>query len=168
MNKGRIVATLLSLSAAGFIAIVSGESYVPQAMIPTKGDRPTLGFGSTLHTDGKPVKLGDTTSPVQALATAQAHISREEEIFRKSLSGAQLNQTEFDIYMDFVYQYGTTNWLGSSIRSNILVGHYVAACDALLLWKRAAGYDCSIPNNKRCGGVWSRQLERHKRCMNAQ
>lgn len=165
--KVRIAVGVLTLSAAGFIGIVSDESYVGQAMIPTKGDRPTVGYGSTFHADGTPVKLGDTTTPVRALVTAQAHIAREEAVFRKSLDGASLNQAEFDVYMDFVYQYGTTNWINSSMRRNVLAGEYRAACDSLLQWKRAAGFDCSTPGNKRCWGVWARQLERHQKCTEA-
>ena len=167
MNKSRIAAVLLSLSAAGFIGIVSDEGYAPKAMIPTQGDRPTIGFGSTFQLDGKPVKMGQTTTPVNALVTAQAHISREEEAFRRSLPGAHLSQAEYDIYVDFVYQYGMSNWNSSSIRKQILVGNYPAACDALLMWKRAAGYDCSTPGNTRCPGVWTRQVERHRKCTEA-
>ena len=166
--KTRIAAALLSLSAMGLIAIVSDEGYVSQAMIPTQGDRPTIGFGSTFHTDGKPVKLGQTTTPVNALVTAQAHISREEEAFRRSLPGAQLSQAEYDIYVDFVYQYGMSNWNSSTMRKQILAGNYPAACNALLMWKRAAGYDCSTPGNTRCPGVWTRQVARHSKCMKAQ
>ncbi len=164
MIRPRYVVAALTLSAAGFIGIVSDESYVPEAMIPTKGDRPTVGYGSTFHADGTPVKLGDKTTPVRALITAQAHIGKEEAVFRQSLEGASLSQDEFDLYMDFVYQYGTTNWNSSSMRRHVLAGNYPAACDALLMWKRAAGFDCSTPGNKRCWGVWTRQLERHKKC----
>lgn len=172
MSKARIAVAALTLSAAALVGLVREEGYTEQAVIPTKGDRPTLGFGSTFHEDGSPVKLGDRTDPVRAMVKAQAHISKEEAIFRKSLEGAQLNQAEFDIYMDFVYQYGTGAWAGSSMRRHILAGEYPQACDALLMWKKAAGYDCSTlidgQPNKRCYGVWLRQLKRHKSCMEAQ
>lgn len=168
MNRPRVFIAALSLSAAALIAIVSSEGYVEQAMVPTKGDRPTVGFGSTYHGDGSPVKMGDKITPVRALVTMQAHLNREEELFRESLAGASLSQAEYDLYMDFVYQYGTTNWRKSSMRTHILAGEYLAACDALLQWKKAAGYDCSTPGNKRCWGVWERQLERHKKCVEAQ
>lgn len=167
MKKVRVAVAALTLSAAGFIGLVSHEGYVGEAMIPTQGDRPTVGFGSTYQLDGKAVKLGDKTTPVRALITAQAHISKEEQVFRDSLAGASLSQAEFDLYMDFVYQYGAANWQSSSMRRHILAGNYPAACDALLLWKRAGGYDCSTPGNKRCWGVWERQLERHKKCTEA-
>lgn len=168
MSKVRIAAALLTLSAAGFIGIVSSEGYVDKAMVPTKGDRPTIGFGSTFHADGTAVRIGEKTSPVRALVMAQAHISEQETQFRKSLEGASLNQVEFDLYMDFTYQYGMTNWLSSTMRREILAGNYQAACDGLLKWKRAAGYDCSTPGNTRCWGVWERQLARHKQCTEAQ
>lgn len=172
MNKTRILVAALTLSAAGFIGIVGSEGYTDTAVIPTQGDRPTMGFGSTFKEDGSPVKLGDRTTPQRALVMAKTHISKEEQIFRKSLDGASLHQEEFDLYMDWVYQYGTGNWSGSSMRRHILAGNYVAACDALLMWKKAAGYDCSTlvngQPNKRCWGVWTRQLERHQTCMGAQ
>lgn len=168
MSRVRVAVAGLALSAAAFVAIVQDEDYVGAAMIPTKNDRPTLGFGSTFHEDGRPVKMGDTTTPVRALIKAQAHVSKEEAIFRRSLVGAKLHQEEFDIYMNWVYQYGTGRWLTSSMRREILAGNYRAACDALLLYKNSGGFDCSIPGNKVCAGVWTRQLKRHADCMAAQ
>lgn len=169
MSRARIAVALLSVSAAGFlIPLAVSEYYVGTAMVPTKNDRPTLGYGSTFHADGTPVKLGDKTDPVRALVTLQAHVAREESIFRRSLEGASLHQAEYDTYMDWTYQYGAGAWAKSSMRRHILAGEYAAACDALLLYKYSGGYDCSTPGNRRCAGVWTRQLERHAKCMEAQ
>lgn len=172
MSKARIAVAALTISAGALIGLVNSEGYVDKAMIPTKGDRPTLGYGSTFHEDGSPVKMGETTTPARAMVMAKAHISKEETIFRASLEGASLSQDEFDLYMDFAYQYGTAAWTGSSMRKFILAGQYRQACDALLQWKRAAGYDCSSlvngQHNKRCWGVWERQLQRHQKCLGAQ
>ena len=167
-NKSKLLVAGLSLSAAAFVSTVIEEGYTEQAVIPTKGDRPTVGFGSTFHEDGKPVKMGDTVSPVNALKKKQAHITKEEQIFRDSLPNAHLSQAEYDLYMDFVYQYGSTNWQKSGMRREILAGNHTKACDALLNWRFAAGYDCSTPGNKRCWGVWERQKKRHAACMAAQ
>lgn len=166
--KGRILVVALSLSAAAFVHLTTDESYTSTAIVPTKGDRPTLGFGSTFHEDGKPVKMGDTTTPPRALVKALTHIQKEEAIFRRSLDGASLHQAEFDIYMDWVYQYGTGAWSKSSMRRQILAGNYPAACDALLAYRFSAGHDCSVPGNRICAGVWTRQLKRHAQCMEAQ
>ena len=165
----RVIVAALTLSAAGLIAIVTHEGYTDRAVIPTEGDRPTVGFGSTVREDGTPVQMGDRTDPVRALRTVQAHLDREERAFRESLHGVALTQGEYDLYMDFVYQYGIGNWRKSSMRRHLLAGEYRAACDALLLWRKAGGYDCSTlvngQPNKRCWGVWTRQLERHRKCI---
>ena len=168
-SPARVAVAALALSATGFIGLVAHEGYTDAAVIPTKGDRPTYGFGSTVREDGKPVQMGDRTTPVRALQTAQAHISRDESRFRASLPGVALTQGEYDVYVDFTYQYGLGNWQGSSMRRHLLAGEYRQACDALLRYRFAAGYDCStVVNGKpntRCWGVWTRQQERHAKCV---
>ena len=184
----RLLVAGLSLSAAALVGLVAREGYTDKATIPTPGDRPTVGFGSTFHEDGSPVKMGDTTTPVRALIKAQAHIGREEAAFRASLPGVALHQGEYDLYMDWVYQYGTGAWLKSSMRRELLAGNYVPACNALLDYRKLTSarqegpgwvvskrdaqgrptrweFDCSTPGNKVCRGVWTRQQERHAKCM---
>jgi len=165
MNKMRIAVSGLTASAALIVSLAVGEGYVGEAMIPTKDDRPTVGFGSTFKADGSPVKMGDRTDPVRALMTMHAHLSREERAFRESLPGVALTQGEYDLYMDFVYQYGAATWSNSSMRRALLAGDYRTACDALLRYRFAAGFDCSTPGNRRCPGVWTRQQERHAKCV---
>lgn len=176
-TKARVIVAALSLSAAGLIAIVTQESYTDTAVIPTKGDVPTYGFGSTRKEDGSPVKMGDRTDPVRALRTVSAHISRCEQRFRDSLPSVYLTQGEYDLYLDFAcYQYGMGNWRKSSMRRHLLdtreggmPEEYRAACDALLRYRYAGGYDCSTTidgkPNKRCWGVWERQQKRHAKCL---
>lgn len=189
-NTARVVVAALSLSAAGFIGLVAHEGYTDQAVIPTQGDRPTLGFGSTFHEDGRPVRMGETTTPARALVIAKAHIGKDEAAFRASLAGASLHQAEFDLYLDWVYQYGIDAWTSSSMRREILAGNYPAACEALLAYRKLTSgrnegpgwtvskrndqgrpvrweFDCSTPGNRVCRGVWTRQLERHQKCLEA-
>lgn len=165
MGNARQLVAGMAISAAAFIGIVVSEGYTDKAVIPTKNDRPTNGFGSTFNADGSPVKLGESTTPVRALITAQAHISKEEQKFRDSLPGVKLYQGEYDLYMDWVYQFGIGAWIKSSMRRNLLAGDYVTACNALLLYKYSGGYDCSTPGNRRCAGVWTRQQERNRKCL---
>jgi GH24 family phage-related lysozyme (muramidase) len=164
----RIIVAALSLSAAGLVGLVVHEGYTDRAVVPTQGDRPTVGFGSTFHEDGTPVQLGDTTTPVRALIKAHAHITKDEAAFRASLPGVALHQGEYDVYLDWTYQYGTAAWAKSGMRRELLAGDYTAACNALLAYRFAGGFDCSTPGNKRCAGVWTRQLERHAKCMELQ
>lgn len=168
MTRARQIAAGLTLSAAAFVGIVNDEWFTDTAVVPAKNDRPTVGFGSTFWEDGRPVKMGDKITPVRAVRLAAAHLSKEEAAFRASLPGVALYQAEYDVYVSWVYQYGTGAWAKSTMRRELLAGRYPQACDALLLYKRSGGYDCSIPGNRICYGVWKRQLERHQKCMGAQ
>lgn len=168
MTRARIAIGSLTLSAAAFVGLLSSEDFTDRAVIPTKNDRPTVGHGSTFWEDGRPVKMGDTITPTRAIRLASTHISKEENIFRSSLPGVALHQAEYDVYVDWVYQYGTGAWSKSSMRRNLVSGRYAAACGSLLAYKFSGGHDCSIPGNRVCAGVWTRQLERHKKCMEAQ
>lgn len=167
--KKRIAIAVLTMSAAGYGAWLANESFNPFPHIPTKGDVPTIGIGSTRYEDGKRVKLSDPPiSRKRASELARNLNLQEEKRFISSLHGVYMTQEEFDLYMDFVGQYGSTTFHKSSIRRHLLAGDHVAACNALLKYKYAAGYDCSTKGNKRCSGVWTRQLARHKKCMEAQ
>lgn len=170
--KAKIAAALLTVSAAGFAAWQAHEGFTAQAVIPTKGDVPTIGHGSTRYEDGSKVRMGDTITRERAADLARNLMRGDERQFVASIPGAKLSQVEFDTYMDFVGQYGIGNWRQSSMRRHVMAGEYVRACDALLKWRFAAGYDCSTKingqPNKRCYGVWTRQLERHAKCMGAQ
>ena len=171
--RQRIAAALLTTSAAGFAGWMASEGYSPVPYIPTKGDLPTVGHGSTRYEDGTPVKLTDPPiTRERAEQLARNLMAKDEQLFRASLPGVKLFQAEYDLYLDFVGQYGIGNWRSSSMRRHLLAGRYVQACDSLLMWRKAGGYDCSTlvngKPNKRCWGVWVRQLERHAQCWSVQ
>lgn len=172
MSRARQAVAVLTLSAAGFLGWVAGEGLVLTPHIPTQGDVPTIGAGSTRYEDGTPVRLTDPPiTRERALQLARNLHSEEEQRFRASLPGVSLHQEEYDLYLDFTGQFGIGNWRSSSMRRYLLVGEYRQACEALLRWRRQAGRDCSLPQNwgpKGCKGVWTRQLERHRKCLEAQ
>ena len=103
----------------------------------------------------------------RAVQIAKAHIAKDEVAFRKSLSGVKLTQTEYDVYLDFVYNYGQANWNGSSMLRNLKAGQYKQACTSLLKYKYVAKRDCSVRSNG-CYGVWTRQLDRYNKCIGVQ
>lgn len=168
MSRARIAVALLTMSAAGFATWKASEGFIGRAVIPTKNDVPTIGYGSTRYEDGRPVKMGDQITRERADVLARNLNSKEERRFIASLPGARLHPEEFGLYMDFVGQFGIGNWRASTARREILAGNYAAACHSLLRYKYSGGYDCSIPGNGICAGVWTRQLERHQKCMEAQ
>lgn len=172
MNRQRTLVAALAISLAGFGAWQAGEGYSPTPYIPTAGDVPTIGHGSTRYEDGTPVKLTDKPiTPQRAEQLARNLMARDERLFRASLPGVKLFQAEYDLYLDFTGQYGIGSWRQSSMRRHLLAGEYRAACDALLKWRFQAGRDCKLPQNwgpKGCRGVWTRQQERHAKCVAAQ
>ncbi len=165
----RILVTALTISAAGFGSWVASEGFSPVPHVPTQGDVPTIGHGSTRYESGQPVRLTDPPiTRARAADLARNLLSQDERRFKASLPGVALHQAEYDLYLDFIGQYGIGNWTRSSMRRHLLAGEYAAACQALLRYRYAAGYDCSTPGNRRCSGVWTRQQARHKRCLEAQ
>lgn len=164
-NKTKISVVLLAASAAFFTLIKNDEGFTAKPVIPVAGDRPTQGHGSTFKPDGSPVKMSD---PPITRATADKwlrnDVSKREIAFKNTLKGVKLSQAEYDLYLDFSYQYGTSAFANSSMLRYLKVGKYRAACDSLLKYKYVAKRDCSIRKNN-CYGVWTRQLERHKKCV---
>ena len=172
MNRQRTLVAALAISSAGFAAWQASEGYSPTPYIPTAGDVPTIGHGSTRYEDGTPVKLTDPPiTRERAEQLARNLMAKDEQLFRASIPGVKLFQAEYDLYLDFTGQYGIGNWRQSSMRRHLLAGEYRAACDALLKWRFQAGRDCKLPQNwgpKGCRGVWTRQQERHAKCIAAQ
>jgi len=157
----------LSLSAVALVGLWVEEGYTDKTIIPVKGDRPTNGFGSTFNEDGTPIKMGDVTTPVAAAKRSLAHIQKDENGLRKCVT-APLSQVEYDLMMNFGYQYGIPKLCGSSIVRLANAGDYVGSCKAYLKYRFVDGYDCSTPGNKRCIQVWTRSQYRYQKCMEAQ
>lgn len=166
MMHPRAPIAVLTLSAAAFGALVLHESYTDKAIIPVKGDRLTIGFGSTFDDAGKPVKIGDTITPQKAVARSLAHIAKDETALKVCVTGP-LSQVEYDVLLDASYQYGAATMCKSSMVRHINAGEYVQACQAYGRYRFVAGRDCSVRSNG-CYGVYLRSQERVKKCMEAQ
>lgn len=169
----RVTVASLTLSAAGFGAWQANEGFSATPYIPTQGDVPTIGHGSTRYENGTPVQLTDPPITRQRAAQLARNLaSADERRFIASLPGVELHQQEFDLYIDFVGQYGIGNWQKPmSPRTWLLKADYTGACSALLTWRFQAGRDCREPKNwgpKGCKGVWTRQQRRHTDCMELQ
>lgn len=165
--RNRIAAVLLTVSLAGVAAWQQREGFTSVAIIPTRGDVPTVGHGSTRYEDGTRVQMGDTITRQRADALSRNLLDMDAKALARTLPGVSLYQVEFDLYLDWVGQYGIGRWRTSSMRRELIAGNHRAACQALLLYKYSAGFDCSTPGNRVCSGVWSRQLERHAQCIGA-
>lgn len=183
-NAVRVAVAALTLSAAGFATWKASEGDGPTHVrsdgtvmhspyIPTAGDVPTIGHGSTRYEDRRPVRMSDPPITRQRAEQLARNLhSAEEARFKASLPGVLLYQGEFDLYEDFTGQFGIGNWLKPmSPRTWLLRGDHVGACQALVHWRFQAGRDCREPINwgpKGCKGVWLRQKKRIADCMGMQ
>lgn len=180
----RVALAGLALSAAGLVAIVEKEGWCNPACLPTAGDVPTLGFGNTTHEDGRPVKMGDTTTPVKAVKRTLSYLQDAEAEMKRTLAGVELTQDEYDLWLGWRYQFGGENWRRSKMLRELKAGNHREACDALLEYRwqrmrpppgapvpdRMRKRDCSLPENwgpQGCRGVWLRAQENHRKCLQA-
>ena len=187
MKHPRIAIAALSLSAAGFVGLVSHEGFTDRATIPVKGDRPTVGFGSTFRDDGAPVQMGDTITAPKAVARSFNHIAKDESRLKQCVT-APLTQHEYDTLVNHAYQYGAYVTCQSTVVRLTNEGRYAEACQAYLKFKYITApvsygqgwepfkfdpdgkptryrFDCTTPGNKTCAGVGQRSLARVKTCM---
>lgn len=166
MRHPRLAAGGLALSAAGLVALIAHEGYTDRAIIPVKGDRPTVGFGSTFREDGSAVQPGDTITPQKAVARTATHIAKDETRLKRCVT-APLYQAEYDLLVDHAYQYGSAATCASQIVKHTNAGRYADACAAYLQWRYVAKRDCAVRSNG-CYGVWLRSQERHRKCLASQ
>jgi len=168
LSKIRILASALSLSAAGLVGLAVHEGYSDKAIIPVKGDVATICFGET-----RGVKIGDTSDPVRCLMRLQAGLNEYESAVRRC-APVPMYQAEYDLWVNMAYNIGAKNFCynakgePSAIVKQLTAGNYKGACDAILLYRYGPNkFDCSTPGNKVCSGVWKRRLESHAKCLEA-
>lgn len=165
MSRNRIVMAALSLSAAGFAALVATEGFIGTARSPVPGDVATVGFGSTRHADGTPVKVGETITPTAAVELAVRDVAVKEAILKDCIT-VPLHQYEYDAYVYLSYNVGPAAVCRSSIPRKLAAGDYEGACKTILDFRRVQGRDCSLPQNARfCGGIWTSRQKWTRICL---
>lgn len=164
-NKTKIAVTMATVISLGGVAWTQSREGTLLKPYYDSVKVATIGTGTTVYPNGKTVKITDPPiTKKQAAEYLQFHMNKDAKIFNKTLIGIPLSQTEYDLYMDFTYQFGTGAWSQSSMLRNLKSRNYVQACKSLLKWKYAAKRDCSIRSNN-CYGVWTRQQARYQKCM---
>ena len=149
MIDRRAVAAL-SLSAAGLVSLLQSEGYTSRAVIPIKGDVPTIGFGTT---DG--VKMGDTITPQAAVSRALSDVSKCEGAIKRCVK-VPLTQGEYDAYLSLSYNIGSGAFCGSTLVRKLNASDYAGACEQVLVWDKAGG--------RRVQGLTARRNREYAQC----
>jgi len=114
-------------------------------------DKPTIGFGTT---DG--VKMGDTTTPPQALARALRDVQQFEGAVKRCVT-APLYQHEYDAYLSLSYNIGALAFCGSTLVRKLNAQDYDGACAEILRWDRFKGQPLR--------GLTIRRQQEYKQCV---
>lgn len=153
MNKSRIAIAVLTLSAGGFVGIISNEGYTESAVIPVKGDVPTAGFGTT-----EGVTMKTKLPPVQAVQRALKDASKFEGAVKQCVH-VPLHQYEYDAYVSLSYNIGAGNFCSSTLVRELNQQHYDVACAQILRWDRFHGQPLK--------GLTDRRQRENRQCKGA-
>ena len=155
----RNISTLV-LSAAALVGLVISEGYTDRAVVPVKGDVPTIGFGTTHG-----VRMGDTTTPTKALARVLTDAQKFEGALKQCVT-VPLYQHEYDTYVRFSYNVGAAAFCRSTMVKKLNAEDYSGACKEILRWTYFQGKNCAAPENARlCGGLATRRQTEYQQCM---
>ena len=149
MIDRRAVAAL-ALSATGLVSLLQSEGYTSRAVIPIKGDVPTIGFGTTAG-----VKMGDTITPQAAVSRALSDVSKFEGALKRCVK-VPLTQGEYDAYLSLSYNIGSGAFCGSTLVRKLNAGDYAGACEQVLVWDKAGG--------RRVQGLTARRNREYAQC----
>ena len=150
-NIPRRLIAALALSAAGLVGIVAHEGYTDRAVIPVKGDVPTIGFGTTGG-----VKMGDTITPPQALFRALTDVQKFEGALKQCVT-VPLHQHEYDAFVSLAYNIGEGAFCRSTLVRELNKANYLGACREILRWDYA--------NGQRLPGLTKRREAEYRQCL---
>ncbi len=131
----------MAISQEAMIMIEGFEGFVSPAQ-PAPVGIPTIGFGTTVYSDGRPVRLGETISRMDAEVELKAACDRIAATIEEHLpSSISLNQNQIDALISFTYNVGIAALLGSTLFKEKSVGAFAQAANEFEKWVHATQPD---------------------------
>lgn len=141
------------------VAIIAGfEGYSSRAYDDGVGVQ-TVGFGSTKHPDGRPVKHGDAVTPSRAVVMLAHDADRIARELAACIADVPLAPHEWDAFVSWAYNVGAAAACRSTLVKKLreTPPDYAGACRELLKWTRAGGRE--LP------GLVKRRQAEYRLCM---
>ena len=151
MNK-----KILGLSAVGLMLIATYEGYSPEPYKDT-GGVVTNGFGNATINPSKKVTV------VEALGDLKLNTSSTGKRVNKCLT-ADVTQGQYDAYISFAYNVGSTAFCKSTMLKLANEGDRVGSCNQFDRWMYVAGKDCKIKSSN-CSGIVKRREAEKDLCL---
>lgn len=148
----RMAVSSLVVGAALLVGITKQEGFPLEAIIPVRGDVPTIGPG---RTEG--VKMGDKTEPVRELIYLLNNLEGKYAAGVRKCVKVELYQHEFDAYVSLTYNIGVSAFCGSTLVHKLNSGDYEGACAEIKRWDKFKG--------KPLRGLTIRRETEYKQCM---
>lgn len=154
----RVPAILITVAAVTAAGIAAHEGFRAKAYDDGAGVQ-TLGFGSTRHLDGTPVKPGDTVTPERAVLM----LAREADaIWRQAaacIGEVPLFPHEAAAFQSLAYNIGAGAFCRSTLVKKLkeTPPDYAGACREILKWTRAGGRELR--------GLVKRRQAEYRQCM---
>ena len=98
----------------------------------------TIGSGTTIYPNGKPVQQGDTCSLEQALSYKSYDLMRFSKLVNHVVN-VPLTQNQFDALVSLVYNIGPHAFKTSTLLKKLNIGDYHAAAKQFSVWNKSKG-----------------------------
>lgn len=97
--------------------------------------RYAIGFGTNLHPDGTPVKLGDVCTREQAEAWVKEHVDYINDVIYQEVH-QPMTEGEHIAFLDFCYNEGTSAFAHSTLLADFNAGTYDLAASQFMQWNK--------------------------------
>ena len=146
---------IVGIALAASVGNYEGFSSTPYHATP---DEPflTLGYGSTRHSDGTPIKSTDRITREDATKLMQGELEAYKKLMLKCVK-VPLYQYEFNAYASVTYNIGPTNFCSSTLVKKLNQEDYKWACQQILKWDKQKG--------KTLKGLTARRQEEYLTCL---
>lgn len=151
----RMAVSSLVVGAALLVGITKYEGFPLEAVIPVRGDVPTIGPG---RTEG--VKIGDKTEPVRELVYLLNNLEGKYAAAVRRCVTVPLYQHEFDAYVSLTYNIGVGAFCGSTLVKLLNQERYSEACEQIKRWDKFGGMPLR--------GLTIRREAEYRQCINAE
>jgi lysozyme len=148
----------LAVSAALAVGVANHEGFRTAAYMPTPNDRPTVGYGTTFHPDGRPVQMGERISKERALVYLHNDLDKFASAVKRC-APVPMYDYEFSAYVSLTYNIGETAFCRSTIAKRLKAGDYAGACYGILAWDKQKGVTLA--------GLTNRRREEYQTCIGA-